>query len=78
MSSDRDPADRCDGLHTGLSWTDLRQDLAECGFGQVPIHAEGLDQVSILYAKDILPHRNRDAFDWTNLLRLPISSRKTG
>ena len=55
-----------------LSWTDLRRDLAECGFSRVPIHAEGLDQVrGILYAKDILPHRNRDAFDWTNLLRQP-------
>lgn len=55
-----------------LSWTDLRRDLAECGFSRVPIHAEGLDQVrGILYAKDILPHRNRDAFDWTSLLRQP-------
>ena len=56
-----------------LSWADLKAALAESGFSRVPVHQDGLDQVKgILYAKDLLAHRNKEVFDWNTLLRQPF------
>lgn len=56
-----------------MAWPELKAAMAECGFSRVPIHADGLDQVKgILYAKDLLPHRNDVEFDWNSLLRPPF------
>ena len=56
-----------------LPWKDLKSAMAESGFSRVPIHEEGLDQIrGVLYAKDLLPHRNEADFDWNSLLRQPF------
>lgn len=56
-----------------LAWPELKAQMAECGFSRVPIHTEGLDQINgILYAKDLLPHRNEEDMDWNSLLRQPF------
>lgn len=56
-----------------MPWSELKAAMAECGFSRVPIHADGLDHVKgILYAKDLLPHRNEVSFDWNSLLRPPF------
>ena len=56
-----------------LPWVDLKSAMAESGFSRVPIHEEGLDQIrGVLYAKDLLPHRNAADFDWNSLLRQPF------
>ena len=56
-----------------MSWPELKATLAESGFSRVPVYEEGLDQVrGILYAKDLLPYRNEEDFEWNNLLRQPF------
>ncbi len=56
-----------------LPWSALKTAMAESGFSRVPIHEEGLDQIrGILYAKDLLPHRGEESFDWNSLLRQPF------
>ena len=56
-----------------LDWGQIKGDMAECGFSRVPIHTDGLDQIKgILYAKDLLAHRNEDNVDWNALLRQPF------
>ncbi len=56
-----------------LPWTELKSAISDSGFSRVPIHEDGLDQVKgILYAKDLLPHRNATDFDWNTLLRQPF------
>ena len=56
-----------------LAWPELKAQMAECGFSRVPIHTEGLDQIKgILYAKDLLAHRNEEEMDWNALLRQPF------
>lgn len=58
--------------HT-LGWDELKSAMAESGFSRVPIHEDGLDQIKgILYAKDLLAHRNEKDFDWGTLLRQPF------
>lgn len=56
-----------------LAWPELKSAMAESGFSRVPIHEDGLDNIKgILYAKDLLAHRNAEAFDWNSLLRPPF------
>lgn len=56
-----------------LPWSDLKVKMAESGFSRVPIHGDTLDQVKgILYAKDLLPHRQKEDCDWNALLRQPF------
>lgn len=56
-----------------LGWPELKAEMAESGFSRVPIHMDGLDQIKgILYAKDLLPHRHEEDFDWSSLLRQPF------
>ena len=60
-------------LANDLSWPELKAELAACGFSRVPVHHDGLDQIQgILYAKDVLPHRSAEDFDWTGILRQPF------
>ena len=56
-----------------IEWSQLKADIAECGFSRVPIHTDGLDQIKgILYAKDLLAHRQEEHVDWNALLRQPF------
>ena len=56
-----------------LDWSQIKGKMTECGFSRVPIHTEGLDQVKgILYAKDLIAHRNEEVVDWNTLLRQPF------
>ncbi len=56
-----------------LPWSELKSAISDSGYSRVPIHQDGLDQVKgILYAKDLLPHRNAQEFDWNTLLRQPF------
>lgn len=56
-----------------MPWQELKAAMADSGFSRVPIHEEGVDQIrGILYAKDLLQHRNEEDFDWNRLLRPPF------
>ena len=56
-----------------IEWSQIKIDIAECGFSRVLIHTDGLDQIKgILYAKDLLAHRQEENVDWNALLRQPF------
>ncbi len=56
-----------------IDWSQIKAEIAECGFSRVPIHTDGLDQIKgILYAKDLLAHRQKENVDWNALLRQPF------
>lgn len=52
---------------------DIIDDLIDKGFSRVPVYEENLDKITgILYVKDLLPHLEKDDFNWISLLRKPL------
>lgn len=55
-----------------LSFKQLLAAIVDSGFSRVPVYEETMDRiVGLLYIKDVLPHINKEAFDWHTLLREP-------
>jgi gliding motility-associated protein GldE len=47
--------------------------ILDSGHSRIPVYEESFDNViGILYIKDIIPHINKDDFDWVSLLRTPF------
>ncbi|MDG1042471.1 MAG: gliding motility-associated protein GldE [Flavobacteriaceae bacterium] len=43
------------------------------GYSRIPVYKDSIDDVvGVLYVKDLLPHLQKDYFDWTTLLRAPF------
>jgi putative hemolysin len=43
------------------------------GYSRIPVYKDSIDDVvGVLYVKDLLPHLQKDHFDWTTLLRSPF------
>jgi putative hemolysin len=43
------------------------------GYSRIPVYKDSIDDVvGVLYVKDLLPHLQKDHFDWTTLLRAPF------
>lgn len=46
--------------------------VIEKGYSRIPVYKESIDNiVGILYIKDLIPYLDRNAFQWTSLLREP-------
>ena len=55
-----------------ISFKELLAAIVDSGFSRVPIFEETPDRmVGVLYIKDVLPHLDKDIFDWHTLLRAP-------
>ena len=49
------------------------KDIIDNGFSRIPVYEESIDTIKgVLYVKDLLPHLNKNTFDWTTLLREPF------
>ncbi len=47
--------------------------ILDSGYSRIPVHKENFDNIAgVLYIKDLLPHLDKDDFDWTTLLRNPF------
>lgn len=47
--------------------------ILESGYSRIPAFSESFDNIKgVLYIKDILPHLQKDNFDWTKILRKPF------
>jgi gliding motility-associated protein GldE len=47
--------------------------IIEKGFSRIPVYRDNIDQIEgILFVKDLLPHIDKDDFDWKSLLREPF------
>ncbi|RKS95139.1 protein involved in gliding motility GldE [Flavobacterium limicola] len=47
--------------------------IIEKGYSRIPVYRDNIDQIEgVLYVKDLLPHINKNEFDWKSLLREPF------
>ncbi|GAA0872570.1 gliding motility-associated protein GldE [Gangjinia marincola] len=59
-------------LNVDFSYKEVIDQITERGYSRIPVYEESVDQIKgILYAKDLLPHLNKQKFDWKSLLRDP-------
>ncbi len=55
-----------------LAFPELLRAIVASGFSRVPVYEETLDRViGVLHIKDVLPHLDKEEFDWHKLLRPP-------
>jgi gliding motility-associated protein GldE len=54
------------------SFSKVLADITKDGFSRIPVFDGNIDTITgILYSKDLLPHLNKDDFEWTTLIRQP-------
>lgn len=59
-------------LNETISYEDIMPDIIQHGYSRIPVFKENIDTITgILYVKDLMPHIDREKFEWTNLLRKP-------
>ncbi|WP_037317634.1 gliding motility-associated protein GldE [Salegentibacter sp. Hel_I_6] len=59
-------------LNESQSYTEVIPEIIDRGYSRIPVYRENIDNViGILYVKDLLPHIDDEAFEWTSLLREP-------
>ncbi|POY41505.1 gliding motility-associated protein GldE [Flavobacterium alvei] len=47
--------------------------IIEMGFSRIPVYRDNIDQIEgVLFVKDLLPHLDKEEFDWKTLLRKPF------
>ena len=60
-------------LNEDAKYTDIITEVINNGYSRIPVYKNSIDSViGILYVKDLLPYIDREAFDWTTLLRDPF------
>lgn len=60
-------------LESNKTKNDIVDELISNGFSRVPVFEDNLDKIlGVLYVKDLLPHLEKDDFDWISLLRKPL------
>lgn len=59
------------GIEATMSYTALKQRVAEQQYSRFPVYTESLDTINgMIHAKDLLPHIDKgDEFDWKQLIR---------
>lgn len=51
---------------------DIIPEIISNGFSRIPVYKENIDNITgIIYVKDLLPHIDKDIFNWTSLIREP-------
>lgn len=59
-----------DALSFDLTFPELIEGILSLGYSRIPIFKTSMDEITgILYIKDVLPHIDREEFDWHHLLR---------
>ena len=60
-------------LEIDESFTTIYSKIIEKGFSRIPVYRDNIDQIEgVLFVKDLLPHLNKENFDWKTLLREPF------
>lgn len=55
------------------TFAEVNEIILESGYSRIPVHKDNFDQISgVLYIKDLLPHLNKESFDWLKLIRKPF------
>ncbi|NNJ59321.1 MAG: gliding motility-associated protein GldE [Lutibacter sp.] len=54
------------------TYNKVLSNIVEKGFSRNPVYKENIDEIiGVLYAKDLLPHLNKENFEWQELIREP-------
>lgn len=60
-------------LEANKDMNEIIDELISNGFSRVPVFEDNLDRIQgVLYVKDLLPHLEKENFNWTSLLRKPL------
>ena len=60
-------------LDVNKKFAEILDNLIDKGFSRVPVYNDNLDKIEgVLYVKDLLPHLEKDDFNWKDLLRKPL------
>ena len=60
-------------LEANKDMNEIIDELISNGFSRVPVFEDNLDKIQgVLYVKDLLPHLEKENFNWTTLLRKPL------
>ncbi len=60
-------------LEADKNMNEIINELISNGFSRVPVYEDNLDKVQgVLYVKDLLPHLEKENFNWSSLLRKPL------
>jgi len=51
----------------------VRSTILESGYSRIPVYHDNFDNIKgVLFIKDLLPHLNKDDFEWMKLIRKPF------
>ena len=57
-------------LEISESFASIYPKIIEKGFSRIPVYRDNIDQIEgVLFVKDLLPHIDKEEFDWTTLIR---------
>jgi putative hemolysin len=60
-------------LEISESFSAICPKIIEKGFSRIPVYRDNIDQIEgVLFVKDLLPHIDKDDFDWASLIREPF------
>ena len=60
-------------LEANKDMNEIIDELISNGFSRVPVFEDNLDKIQgVLYVKDLLPHLEKENFNWSSLLRKPL------
>ncbi|MCP2026937.1 gliding motility-associated protein GldE [Flavobacterium sp. HSC-32F16] len=60
-------------LEISESFSAICPKIIEKGFSRIPVYRDNIDQIEgVLFVKDLLPHIDKDDFDWASLMREPF------
>jgi gliding motility-associated protein GldE len=60
-------------LDQTAKYSEIIPEIIKNGYSRIPVYNDSIDSVTgILYVKDLLPHLQKNKFDWTTLLRVPF------
>lgn len=55
------------------SFSSVMGKITERGFSRIPVYKDNIDHVvGVLFIKDLIPHIDKDAFEWQSILREPF------
>ncbi|MED5269315.1 MAG: gliding motility-associated protein GldE [Bacteroidota bacterium] len=60
-------------IKKNMNLSDIIEKVINKGFSRVPVYENTMDKIiGVLYVKDLLPHLDKQDFNWTELLRDPL------
>ena len=60
-------------LNIEQKYKEIIPEIVTNGYSRIPVFEDNIDQIKgILYVKDLLPHIDKNQFDWSTLIREPF------